>query len=580
MPTLNWVGKDKVVNHHHDVPFRLLHKQYTFTANEGTPANSNANHIIHGDNLEALKSLLPKFEGKVNCIYIDPPYNTGNEGWIYNDAVNDPKIKKWLGQVVGKEGEDLSRHDKWLCMMYPRLKLLSRLLAADGVIFISIDDYEQATLKLLMDEIFGPRNFVAQIAAVTNLKGRNDKKHISACHEYILIYASSDFQSVGLPLTALQKKTYCHADEQGRMYALRDLRKRGGPDKREDRPNMYFPIFRSPENGKLSLEKKSDGDIEILPLRGDGSEGCWRWGIEKISAHIEWLHGKKPKKNGRWGIEHRIYLDPTILVGTALLDVDEDEDEDEEVVERSSKPKSIWIGGEFSTDSGKRAVKAAISNFNFDFPKSVELVGRCIQMATAKNAIILDSFSGSGTTAHAVLKLNAQDGGNRRFILCEMMDYAETITAERVRSVMNGYGKGRKTVAAAGGGFDYYTVGAALFNDDKNLNEDVGEIAIRDYVAFTESIPINIQCGTDGPVSRYALGASETVLWLFYYERDRVTTLNFDFLASLNITALLENGCKRPELFVVYADKCALDKDFLTKHGITFKRIPRDITRF
>lgn len=583
MPTLHWVGKDKVVNHHHDVPFRLLDKQYTFTANDGTPANSNTNRIIHGDNLEALKSLLPEFEGKVNCIYIDPPYNTGNEGWVYNDAVNDPKIKKWLGQVVGKEGEDLSRHDKWLCMMYPRLKLLKRLLAADGVIFISIDDYEQATLKLLMDEIFGPRNFVAQIAAVTNLKGRNDKKHISACHEYILIYASSNFQSVGLPLTVEQKKAYCHADEQGRMYALRDLRKRGGPDKREDRPNMYFPIFRSPVNGKLSLEKTSDKDIEILPLRGDGSEGRWRWGVEKISAHIEWLHGKKPKKNGRWGIEHRIYLDPSIVVGSAISDGeedDEDEDEDEEMVERSSKPKSIWIGGEFSTDSGKRTVKGAISNFNFDFPKSVELVKRCIQMATAKNATILDSFAGSGTTAHAVLKLNALDGGNRRFILCEMMDYAETITAERVRRVMNGYGEGRKTVAAAGGGFDYYSVGAALFNDDRNLNEDVGETAIRDYVAYTESIPVALQCGMDSPVSRYALGFSDTVLWLFYYEREHVTTLNLDFLASLNIKALLENGGKRPEQFVVYADKCALDNNFLTKHGITFKRIPRDITRF
>ena len=151
MPTLTWVGKDKVVNHHHDVPFKVLQQQSRFDAPDGSPVNSTDNRIIHGDNLEALKSLLPEFEGKVNCIYIDPPYNTGNEGWLYNDAVNDPKIRKWLGQVVGKEGEDLSRHDKWLCMMYPRLKLLHRLLAKDGVIFISIDDNEQATLKLLME---------------------------------------------------------------------------------------------------------------------------------------------------------------------------------------------------------------------------------------------------------------------------------------------------------------------------------------------------------------------------------------------------------------------------------------------
>ena len=149
MPTLHWVGKDKVVNHHHDVPFRLLNHEYRFTAKDGTPNNSTDNRIIHGDNLEALKSLLPEFEGKVKCIYIDPPYNTGKEGWVYNDNVNDPKIKKWLGQVVGKEGEDLSRHDKWLCMMYPRLKLLHKLLADDGMIFISINDVESASLRLM-----------------------------------------------------------------------------------------------------------------------------------------------------------------------------------------------------------------------------------------------------------------------------------------------------------------------------------------------------------------------------------------------------------------------------------------------
>lgn len=568
-----------MVNHHHDVPFRLLKKQYSFSVPNDTSKNSKNNRIIHGDNLEALKSLLPEFEGKVNCIYIDPPYNTGNEGWVYNDAVNDPKIRKWLGQVVGKDGEDLSRHDKWLCMMYPRLKLLHRLLADNGVIFVSIDDYEQAALKLLMDEIFGSRNFVAQVAAITNLKGRNDKKHISACHEYILIYANKDFQSVGLPLTEEQKKAYCHADEQGNKYALRDLRKRGGPDKREDRPNMYFPIYLSPESNKLSLERKSEKDIEILPLRGDGSDGRWRWGIDRITEHMDWLHAKKPKKNGRWGIEHRIYLDPSISVGASLLEEDEEddyEDDEEKVVERSSKPKSFWLGGEFSTDSGKRAVKTAVKNFKFDYPKAVELISRCIQMSTAKDAIILDSFAGSGTTAHAVLNLNAQDEGTRQFILCEMMDYAETITAERVRRVISGYGEGKKAVAGTGGAFDFYTVDVPLFKDDKTLNEEVGVDAIKSYVAYTESIPTNRQFDCDNAISRYALGATETALWVFYYERDRITTLDLDFLAGLKIKELKV----RPEQFVIYADKCALDKDFLYKHSITFKRIPRDITRF
>lgn len=163
MPTLHWIGKDKVINHHQDVPFRLLDHQYRVLADgtQTTEPTGSGNQIIHGDNLEALKALLPQYEGRVKCIYIDPPYNTGEEGWVYNDNVNDPKIKKWLSQVVGKEGEDLSRHDKWLCMMLPRLKLLHKLLAEDGAIFVSIDDNELASLCLVLSEIFGDRNHIA-----------------------------------------------------------------------------------------------------------------------------------------------------------------------------------------------------------------------------------------------------------------------------------------------------------------------------------------------------------------------------------------------------------------------------------
>ena len=157
MPTLHWLGKDKVINHHQDVPFRLLDHRYGASADGRQTAapTGSGNRIVHGDNLEALKALLPEYEGRVKCIYIDPPYNTGNEGWVYNDNVNDPKIRKWLSQVVGKEGEDLSRHDKWLCMMYPRLKLLHKLLAEDGAIFVSIDDTELYNLKQICDEIMG-----------------------------------------------------------------------------------------------------------------------------------------------------------------------------------------------------------------------------------------------------------------------------------------------------------------------------------------------------------------------------------------------------------------------------------------
>jgi adenine-specific DNA-methyltransferase len=545
MPTLHWVGKDKVVNHHHDVPFRLLDKQYTFKAHEGTsaplPKNSTANRIIHGDNLEALKSLLPEFEGKVNCIYIDPPYNTGNEGWVYNDAVNDPKIKKWLGQVVGKEGEDLSRHDKWLCMMYPRLKLLHRLLADNGVIFVSIDDNEQATLKLVMDEIFGAGNFVNSIIWEKRYSPQNAVKWFSESHDFLIVYAKS--------------KQNWHPNLL----------------ERSDEMNARY---RNPDNDARGVWKPVDSTAQA----GHGTQSQFY----VLTAP----NGKQhPLPNGRcWlytePVFQQLVADNRIWFGSTGNNVPAVKRFLTEV-KQGTACQTIWKYDDVGhNQEGKKEINDLFPEETvFDTPKPARLLDRVLQLATDKNAIVLDTFAGSGTTAHAVLKLNAQDGGNRRFILCEMMDYAETITAERVRRVMNGYGEGTKAVAGTGGAFDYYTVGAALFKEDKNLNEDVGEAAIRDYVAYTESIPPAQQYGTDNaanPVSKYALGASDTALWLFYYEQDRITTLNLDFLASLNIKTLP----KRPEHFVIYADKCALDKEFLTQHGITFKRIPRDITRF
>lgn len=215
MPTLTWIGKDKVVNHHHDVPYSVLEKKQNFIAPAGSPENSTDNRIIHGDNLAVLKSLLPEFEGRVNCIYIDPPYNTGNEGWVYNDNVNDPRIKKWLGDVVGKEGEDLTRHDKWLCMMYPRLKLLHQLLAEDGVIFISIDDNEQANLKLICDEVFGGSNFIVNIVWEKKSSPQNDARWVSDTHDFVICYAKnlSKLSLNRLKRTVEQNSIYKNSDE-------------------------------------------------------------------------------------------------------------------------------------------------------------------------------------------------------------------------------------------------------------------------------------------------------------------------------------------------------------------------------
>ena len=246
MPTLEWIGKDKVVNHHQQVPYRVLEAQYTHNAER------SENMIIRGDNLEALKSLLPKYEGKVKCIYIDPPYNTGNEGWVYNDNVNDPRIKKWLGEVVGKEGEDLSRHDKWLCMMYPRLKLLHKLLADNGAIFVSLDYHEQPVMRLVMDEIFGVSNFVSEIACVNKPSGRSDDKYIATAHESIIVYRKSPKLTLGgfEPEEKITKR-YNKKDSDGRLYREEDLRKRGSHDERTDRPNLFDPFFYNQETDEI-----------------------------------------------------------------------------------------------------------------------------------------------------------------------------------------------------------------------------------------------------------------------------------------------------------------------------------------
>jgi adenine-specific DNA-methyltransferase len=565
MPTLHWVGKDKVVNHHHEVPFRLLDKQYSFMAKEGTPTNSTNNRIIHGDNLEVLKSLLPEFEGKVNCIYIDPPYNTGKEGWVYNDNVNDPKIKKWLGQVVGKEGEDLSRHDKWLCMMYPRLKMLHRLLADDGVFFVSLDRNEMATFKLLLEEIFGAGNWVGEIVwrNVTD----NNPTNISLEHEYILCYAKS--KNLINPIWSspyLEVKT--RLIELGAELAkqhedLDELKAAYTEWYREHKSELWpFQDYKFIDHDGIYTGSRS--------VHNPGKEG-YRYDVfhpDTKKACKQPLMGYRfpPETMQKLLDEDRILFgeDESKLIELKLY-----------VKDYKAKLASLI---ELDGRTGTNEIKNIFSDRTkpFDYPKPSVLLEELLGFVMKPNSIVLDSFAGSGTTAHAVLKLNGQDRGNRRFILCETLDYAETITAERVRRVINGYGEGKKAVAGLGGGFDFYTVGAALFKEDKNLNEEVGTEAIRNYVAYTENIPTEKRWDASNSVSSYALGSTESALCVFYYEKDRVTTLDIDFLGSLKI----KNLPSRPEQFVIYADKCALDKDFLYKHGITFKRIPRDITRF
>lgn len=529
MPTLNWIGKEKVVSHHQDVPYRVLEHKYGFTADKGEqnePTNSG-NKIIHGDNLEALKSLLPEYEGKVKCIYIDPPYNTGNESWVYNDNVNHPKIKKWLGEVVGKDGEDLTRHDKWLCMMYPRLKLLHKLLADDGAIFISIDDNEQANLKLMCDEIFGIRNFITNVIWEKNYSPRNDAKYFSASHDFLICYTKQrNLWNRNLaPRTEKQNRFYKYDDKDGRG--------KWRPD------NVLVKSFS--ESGVFGIKNPNTEEVHFPP---EGS--CYRFNEDKAKKML---------------IENRFYFGKDGKGKPQMKRYLSD-------VAQGVVPQTLWKYEEVShSQGGKKKLNEIISGNVFDSPKPHELIERVLQIASDKNSIVLDSFAGSGTTAHAVLNLNKQDGGNRKFILVEMEEYANDITAERVKRVAKGYGSGAKAVEGTGGAFDFYELGLPLFDENQNLNEKVGLAKIREYIWFSET-RTSFKEPNKEP---YFLGKKDESAYYFIYEKDRLTTLDFDALELIKT---------KGEQYVIYADNCLLPKEFMAKKNIIFKKIPRDITRF
>lgn len=582
MPILQWIGKEKVVNHHLEVPCHVLSRTYSFDE-EGQKEKDNGseNMVIHGDNLLALKSLLPQYEGRVKCIYIDPPYNTGNEGWVYNDAVNDPVIKRWLGEVVGKEGEDLSRHDKWLCMMYPRLRLLQRLLSDDGAIFISIDDNEFANLKLICDEIFGAGDFVGHISWQRTYSPRSDSKGISNEVESVLVYKkSSSWMPKKLPRTEKMNAMYGRKDgdkvmwrsdnpcapgaatHQGMVYAIQ---------------NPFTGRYLYPTNGACWRYHQDDmleimrewADYELVDLHDENErakvcgvdETAIKKGVKGIVIKGELSEAKRKAKkrmeqgswpiyyfsqNGKGGITKKTYLK----------------------AENGRVVTNFWACSEVGhTDEAKKELKALFAGKSpFDTPKPTRLIQRILQIATDKDSIVLDSFAGSGTTAHAVLKQNAEDGGNRKFILIEMGDYADSITAERVKRVIHGYGEGKKAVSGTGGDFSFYELGAPLMKDGF-LNEDASEKAIRDYVYFMDTRENRAQEKADEP---YFLGTHQGAAYYFYYKKGEATVLSYDFLATVKTEA---------ESYVMYADSCLLSDEELSKYHITFKKIPRDIAR-
>ncbi len=524
MPTLNWIGKEKVVTHHNDVPYRVLDHKYDY----GTPTDEGKNMIIHGDNLEALKALLPQYEGKVDCIYIDPPYNTGNEKWVYNDNVNDPHIRKWLNKVVGTETEDLTRHDKWLCMMYPRLVLLQKLLAPTGVMFISIDDFEQANLMEICNELFGILNTEQYIWC---LQDKSESSFVKTAgltvrkeHEYIIACFNNN--------NTRFNKYIGQRDFAEAIHTNPDNDPRG-------------PWF----SGNISRNgiKTTTGSKYYTIINPAGESFTRNWTLTKEEYEVALKDNRIYfAKNGA-GVP-RIKIFPS---------------------KESQLIQSSLFTDVHTSITGKKELNAIFGESTFPFPKPTTLISRLLQIAANKDALILDSFAGSGTTAHAVLNLNKQDGGHRRFILCEMCDYAETITAERVRRVINGYGEGNKSVEGTGGSFAYYELGEPIFNGI-NLNEAIGTDKLREYIWYSETrAPYAPSSANDQ--NAYHLGNYNSVGYYFYYKKNETTTLDKAFLNTITV---------RADQYIIYADNCLLSDEFMRTNHIVFKKIPRDIRKF
>lgn len=463
MPTLEWNGKEKVIKSISIPTNYSLKRIYSFDENgQHQNDNGSSNMIIHGDNLEALKALLPNFKGKIKCIYIDPPYNTGTEQWIYNDNMNDPKIREWMGKVVGKEEEDLSRHDKWLCMMYPRLVLLHDLLSEDGAIFISIDDNEISNLITICDEIFNRKNRLKQF--VWCKYGHKDNQDdIINSHEYIISYTknkklfstnnildpnipkdskilrnfvensitkngfknppSEIILPIGFPCTSKELLKECHPLTD---YLLKEVKKIGYISRElTEKYKISYPIVLDKmivNNFKLSYPcTVFSGWMNKSKLIKFINNGCNP--IEDNGSYLEFFLSNN-------GV---IYYKRT---------------------GRTPKYIKTILQNMGTTETNKYMLERM--GIKFDYPKPVELLNFILQICGNDEDYFLDSFAGSGTTAHAILNINAKNASRKKFILIEFNDYAETITAERIKKVITGFNDKSNFIKGTGGNFSFY----------------------------------------------------------------------------------------------------------------------------
>ena len=542
MPYIDWLGKDDVVHHHKEIAYKTIDCQDVVGDEE------SENMIIKGDNLLALKSLLPYYAGAVKMIYIDPPYNTGNTSWIYSDNSDSPLIKKWLNDTVN--ADDLSRSDKWLCMMYPRLKLLRELLKEDGVIFISIDDSEFGHLRMICDEIFGSKNLIETF--IWNTDGNIDnQKKIKNNHEYVLCYAKNveTFKSPPIidPNIPSNSKLF--------KSAIKNTIIKNGvknPISKVTIPKGFPANF---EKGNISKDiegypiKYNDIVIKNYKLTEDiVIESGWS-SKQMLLDFID--NGFKPVIDSK-GQSSIFYL--TNPTGAIYVEKN-----------RSNKQSHVLSVLQNFGSTQQMSKTLATMNIDFDYPKPLKLIEYLLSLNDDKNAVILDSFAGTGTTAHAVLEKN-KDGGNRKFILIELEEYAETLTKQRMSKVVNGYTYVNKNksfeVAPLGGGFKYCELGEEIFDESGELNPKLSFSDIAKHIYFVEFK----QPRGKGESKEPFVGSYKQKHLYFYEKQFKVAQLK----------SLVASHEKYKQL-IVYTRRCSISADELKKHNVTVRYIPYDI---
>lgn len=491
MLKLNWDGREEAVNATENIPFRLLNFDESLSCGE----KDNGNMIIQGDNLEVLKSLLPFYRAKVKCVYIDPPYNTGTAFENYNDNFE---------------------HSIYLSMIYPRLELLREFLSDDGAIFISIDDNEQAYLKILCDEIFGRNNFVATVIWERAYAPVNLKKHFSTSHDYILCYAKNIGNLVcnGLPRTADANSRYKNPDNDPRGVWKSD--------------NLSV----GPAIEKNVYEITTPSGRKVLPPKGYS----WRVSQEKFAEMVA---------------DNRISFGADGNNVPALKRFLSE-------VKQTVTPMTIWKYGEVghSQDATKALKEIFDGQAVFEYPKPVDLIKRCLELYSDKNSIILDAFAGSGTTAQAVIKLNAEDGGNRKFILIEDKAYCETITAERVKRV--------------GGTFNFYRLGEKLFDKQGTINPKITFLQLANLIWLSETkTPLSETPKT--PILGFYEGKA---IYLLCDSLEGCIGLKTGKFLTPKILATLPkfDGEK-----IIYGSACRIDEKTLKEKKIIFRQIPKEL---